>query len=792
MGFAHRRSFARLVGLLTLAATCPVASGCSSQRIVCSAVDLSGCAIDRIEIENNEALSDDELLARIATAETGGALEGLPILGALDALTVEYERFDRFVVERDLARIERLYRAKGYYEARVRAGRVRRLDRHAPGDVRTARIGVEIVVEEGLPVRPEVLPTEFVTPLDGLLPSPEVIELAANLVDRFRDDATFTEARNEEVRAAMERALAERGHAYARVVGRADVDLRAHVAYVSYRVDPGPICTIGRVTFAPLGLLSEREEQLRDALGFEPGDTYSPKRLEDAEAALSNLGVFGSVAIRPERAALGPLDPRPARPSLPAAPPSTDDGAAPPTPPLLAPSEPEAAVDRRLPTTIPIRVEAQPGSRGEVRLGAGFELGDQIAARAIGGVQSKDWIAPLDRFNFELRPRVVAYPWRLSTLFGDTPEVVPEASARLQYSLPIPGDPRTTAFFVGQASVGLERNLDIPSRIRPNTDIPMEYLAEQRVGAERRFFGSTLLASLSHNLLYTQPFSWNLDRPPGSAQALIVSFFEGYTELDLRRGPRKTFDRVNPARGVLLSLNAQLAGFFAGGDANDVRVRPEIRFFAPLVGDTILAGRFATALLVTSGYGTTLDNAYSVAQLGLIGGDEALRDRTNRDLQILEKRALFSGGPSSNRGYGYNEIAPHRVLGDKGELLTDPDAIGGRTLWEASLEARIHLSGELGGTLFIDASDVTAGVAAYRLDHPHVSTGLGVRYETPVGPLRLDLGVRVPYLQVLGEAEVSSCIRRQEPCATYILDEGDPTYLLDLPLAVAIAIGNAF
>jgi outer membrane protein insertion porin family/translocation and assembly module TamA len=720
MGFADRRSLARLVGLLMLVTSGSMTSGCSSQRIVCSAVDLSGCAVDRIAIENNEALTDDELLARIATAETGGVLEGIPILGALDALTVEYERFDRFVVERDLARIERLYRAKGYYEARVRTGRVRRLDRHAPGDVRTARIGVEIVVEEGPPVRPEVIPTEFVTPLDGSPPSPEAIELAANLVDRFRDDATFTEARYEEVRAAIERALAERGHAYARVVGRADIDLRAHVAYVSYRVDPGPPCTIGRVTFAPLGALSEREEQLRDALGFEAGDTYSPKRLEDAEAALSNLGVFGSVAIRAERAALPPLDPRPASPQpLPASPqplPASPGDTASPggtalSEPSPRPTEPEAAVDRKLPTAIAIRVEAQPGSRGELRAGAGLELGDQIAARAIGGFQSKDWIAPLDRFNFELRPRVVAYPWRLSTLFGDTPEVVPEASARLQYSLPIPGDPRTTAFLVGQASVGLERNLDIPARIRPNTDIPMEYLAEQRVGAERRFFGSALLASLSHNLLYTQPFSWNLDRPPGSAQSLIVSFFEGYAELDLRRGPRKTLDRVNPARGVLLSLDAQLAGYFAGGDANDVRVRPEIRFFAPLVGDTILAGRFATALLVTSGYGTTLDTTYSVGRLGLLGGDEALRNRTNRDLQILEKRALFSGGPSSNRGYGYNEIAPHRVLGDKGELLTDPDAIGGRTLWEASIEARVPLSGELGGTLFIDASDVTAGIA---------------------------------------------------------------------------------
>ena len=96
----------------------------------------------------------------------------------------------------------------------------------------------------------------------------------------------------------------------------------------------------------------------------------------------------------------------------------------------------------------------------------------------------------IDRFAIELRPRVVLYPWRLATLFGSAPEAIPEAAARLQYSLPVPYDPRTSLFLQGQASVGLERNLDIPAEITPKTDIPMEYLAEQKVGVERRFFGS--------------------------------------------------------------------------------------------------------------------------------------------------------------------------------------------------------------------------------------------------------------------------------------------------------------
>jgi outer membrane protein insertion porin family/translocation and assembly module TamA len=340
--------------------------------------------------------------------------------------------------------------------------------------------------------------------------------------------------------------------------------------------------------------------------------------------------------------------------------------------------------------------------------------------------------------------------------------------------------------------VGLERNLDIPAVVTPETDIPMEYLAEQRVGAERRFFGSKLLASVSHNLLYTQPFSWNLPRPTGSSESLVLSFLDSYLELDLRKNLRRDPERLNPSRGVLVSLDLQMAGYAAGGDASDMRVEPEVRFFAPLWGRSVIAGRFSTALLFPGNYGQTLDDGLRVSDLAAATGDPELRRATNRDLQILEKRGLFSGGPTSNRGYGFNEISPHRVLGDDGVLLLDPDAIGGRTLWEASIEARVPVVRDLGATLFVDASDVTAGVADYRIDHPHISTGLGARYETPVGPLRLDLGVRVPYLQVLGEAQVESCIRRGEPCTTYVIDEGDPSYLFELPVSVAIAIGNAF
>jgi outer membrane protein insertion porin family/translocation and assembly module TamA len=61
--------------------------------------------------------------------------------------------------------------------------------------------------------------------------------------------------------------------------------------------------------------------------------------------------------------------------------------------------------------------------------------------------------------------------------------------------------------------------------------------------------------------------------------------------------------------------------------------------------------------------------------------------------------------------------------------------------------------------------------------------GPGVRYETPVGPLRLDLGIRVPGAQAWGKA--------------HLPDDGShgqerPETLFLLPAAIQLAIGDAF
>jgi outer membrane protein assembly factor BamA len=104
--------------------------------------------------------------------------------------------------------------------------------------------------------------------------------------------------------------------------------------------------------------------------------------------------------------------------------------------------------------------------------------------------------------------------------------------------------------------------------------------------------------------------------------------------------------------------------------------------------------------------------------------------------------------------------------------------LGGLSLWEASIELRIPIVEPFGTAVFCDASDVASRMLTLRLDYPHLSCGLGLRYDTPIGPVRLDVGVRIPGAQIPAGADPRL--------------EGDPGTFFGAPLAIAFGLGEAF
>lgn len=99
--------------------------------------------------------------------------------------------------------------------------------------------------------------------------------------------------------------------------------------------------------------------------------------------------------------------------------------------------------------------------------------------------------------------------------------------------------------------------------------------------------------------------------------------------------------------------------------------------------------------------------------------------------RIPANRRLFAGGGGSVRGYAYRSLGPRTPAGQ---------LIGGRSLFEASVEARIKVTDTIGIVPFIDVGNAFASQIP-KFNDLRVGAGLGLRYYTAIGPIRLDVAV---------------------------------------------------
>lgn len=104
---------------------------------------------------------------------------------------------------------------------------------------------------------------------------------------------------------------------------------------------------------------------------------------------------------------------------------------------------------------------------------------------------------------------------------------------------------------------------------------------------------------------------------------------------------------------------------------------------------------------------------------------------TDDVLKVAADRRLYAGGGGSVRGYGFKNIGPRDMMGE---------VIGGRSLFEASLELRTRINDQFGFVAFVDAGNAYASMMP-DIGDIKVSAGVGLRYFSPVGPLRLDVAV---------------------------------------------------
>ena len=103
----------------------------------------------------------------------------------------------------------------------------------------------------------------------------------------------------------------------------------------------------------------------------------------------------------------------------------------------------------------------------------------------------------------------------------------------------------------------------------------------------------------------------------------------------------------------------------------------------------------------------------------------------------------YKGGAGSVRGYAYQSIGPR----DK-----DDEPLGGRSFQTVNLEARYKLTEDVGLVPFLDGGMVYKDEVPQIVGNMRWGTGLGLRYYTPIGPLRLDVGF--PLQPIAGDPPV--------------------------------------
>ncbi|HET7826068.1 MAG TPA: BamA/TamA family outer membrane protein [Anaeromyxobacter sp.] len=408
--------------------------------------------------------------------------------------------------------------------------------------------------------------------------------------------------------------------------------------------------------------------------------------------------------------------------------------------------------------TVPLEVDVQESRFRTIAVGGGVAF-DQTRqeVRATSTYVNRDFLGTLRKLTLDGR---AGYAW-IPTFYATA------ASG-------------AKSGFVGSLTAELEQPRFGFRDLRAQTRLVLERGLEPAYA----YYGSRARVALVYtptNRLTVTP-SYNLEfyrlqagsaQLGGSAPALLfgcpenclLSYAEQLVEWDLRD------DRQEPRHGQYLALSLQEGGGILGGSFTYFRVVPEARAYASfLEGDRLtVAARVKVGTLVPAG-------------------------RNDASSPIVSR--FYSGG-NDMRGFNTRRLSPQLVEPVSGSTtrgFTVP--IGGNGLYEGSFEVRYGVTPSIVIAAFVDTGFVTAerlAASAFRSDI-FVAVGAGVRYLTPVGPVRVDLGFRpdigppLPVTQPPG-----STLSYPTRTGCFGLGHGGPTAgAPEGPCVLHVSIGEAF
>ncbi|MEW5983547.1 MAG: POTRA domain-containing protein [Acidobacteriota bacterium] len=198
-------------------------------------------------------------------------------------------------------------------------------------------------------------------------------------------------------------------------------------------------------------------------------------------------------------------------------------------------------------------------------------------------------------------------------------------------------------------------------------------------------------------------------------------------------------DAIDPGRGSLVGLNGELALQPIGSEVGFAKAFLQGFIYRHLPGDRRIVFAGGARLGVGTGFPRTVPATGDDGDDIVVGPDGTPFVVTLRDLPISKR--FFAGGDTTVRGFQLDR------LGAPDTFDRDGTPIGGHAEIILNAELRVAVWRDVGVAGFLDVGNVFAVVGDVSVGDLRGGTGFGIRYKSPIGPIRVDFGFKLGTLR---------------------------------------------
>jgi outer membrane protein insertion porin family len=284
-------------------------------------------------------------------------------------------------------------------------------------------------------------------------------------------------------------------------------------------------------------------------------------------------------------------------------------------------------------------------------------------------------------------------------------------------------DYRVVLTYLEPRPYGINGDLTMTGAIEQGVRSSFNFVRKGGAAELHRRLSPRVRTSGRYSFAATRIFDARLDEED---QALIDRRFPGFRLSTLAAAiSRDTRDDVlEPTRGMFVGIEGSVAARALGGELGFVKGYGQALWFTRVPGRRAVV--FATRLAV-----------------GLADGFPRLDDQENdegeievvRDLPASER--FFAGGDTTIRGFALDTVGAGNTISPQGFPR------GGNAVLLMNGELRVPVTTNLGAALFLDGGNVYERIADFGPGELRGSYGFGVRYRSPLGPIRFDLGFKI-------------------------------------------------